>query len=89
VILPLFSALLRLYLEHCVRSGAHSTKHGPVRASPEQSHEDDHRAGAPLLRDQAGTVLFRLEKRRLQKDLRAAFQYLKGGLQERWEGTLC
>ena len=31
--------------------------------------------------------LFSLEKRRLQRDLSAAFQDLKG-LQERWGGTL-
>jgi len=46
---------------------------------PEEGHEDDQRAGAPLLRGRLRELgLFSLEKRRLRGDLRAAFQYLKG-----------
>jgi len=31
--------------------------------------------------------LFSLEKRKLQEDLTAVFQYAKGALQESWRGT--
>ena len=60
-------------------------RHGAV--SPEEGHEDAQRAGAPLLRRQAegaGGV----QKRRLQADVTAASQYLKGPTQERWKARL-
>lgn len=44
-------------------------RHGPVREDPEEGHENDWRAGAPLLGRKA-------EKRRLRGDLTSSFQYL-------------
>ncbi|KAK4822049.1 hypothetical protein QYF61_008858 [Mycteria americana] len=48
-------------------------RHGPVRAGPEEGQENGQRAGALLLC---------LENKRLQGDLNAAFQYLKGACKE-------
>lgn len=46
--------------------------------SPEEGHNDDLGAGAPLLQRLRKLVLFNLEKRRLWGNLLAAFQYLEG-----------
>jgi len=54
-------------------------RHGPVRAGPEEGHKSDQRDGTPLLGGKTERVgVVQLEKRRLQGDLTAAFQYLKG-----------
>lgn len=55
-------------------------RHGPVGASPENDHESDQRAGAPLLSGKAVKLLglFILERGKLQEGLTAAFQYIKG-----------
>ena len=53
---------------------------GPVGEGSEESHKNDQRAGASLLRGERlrELGLFSLEKTRLPGDLLAAFQYLKG-----------
>ncbi|KAK4806963.1 LOW QUALITY PROTEIN: hypothetical protein QYF61_027330 [Mycteria americana] len=66
VILPLHSTLVRFHLEYCVEFWAQE-RHGPVRAGPEEGHENDQRAGTPSL--------YSLCNRRTPSI--AAFQYIK------------
>ena len=60
-----------------------------VGASPEEGHEDDQRAGAPLLWGQAERVgVAQPGEEKAPRDLIAAFQYLKGAYQKAGEGLL-
>ena len=89
VILHLYSALVRPHLEYCIQMRSSvQDRCGPVGVHAEEGHKNDPK-DATLSLDCLGFAdrlrklgLFSVGKRKLQEDVMAAFQYLKGGYKE-------
>ena len=80
MLLPLYSAPMRPHLEHCIQMWSPQYRRGVDLLECIQWRATKKIQGMEHLARRTGDLgLFSLEKRRLQRDLIVAFQYLEEG----------
>ena len=84
LIIPLYSALVRLHLEHCIQFWALTTRHGGPGECSEKGNEAGEGSGAQVLWGVAEGTDCSVWRRGGSGSLITLYNYLKGGCGEVW-----